>query len=519
MARETLDELVARYLGDGDEEAAEEVVRLTRRKLLAVARRIGSPQDAEDAVHTAYLSLHHKRGGALDAPIMPWLVTAVVRIAYRHKAREKRQAEICRRLAKAPSAISPPASAARTEEVARLRDRVDRLPGKYRDAVVLHYLQGLSTSEVASLLSISRDAVKKRLQRSRTLLAGALSPWAVYPLLVLPWLLADAARGSGAFALASTGGIMKAKGVVILATFTLAAGTAGFGTAVAIGARSEAQRPRTDSSRDRARADASLALLDQVARLEERARNLEAENRALRTDTGSKPQPAGAARAGLSTIAKSVPHNPRLGLDLSGVVFGKVARSPVKAATEQTDGADLIEEWRARLRENPDIPILKQGEEVLRKTRDFRGVEDVYREQLQSLGESSKEGKLVLTQLGHLHRHAGKYAESDESYERLRALTDDRDPDHAKALFHLAWNQRFQKNWDAAIRLFDEAGRAPGATRQTAAIARFNSGQLLKTSGDTRRARSEFEELIREYENDKSATTQYYIKLARLELK
>ena len=71
MTRETLEHLVARYLGDGDEEAAEEVVRRTRPKLLAVARRIGSPQDAEDAVHTAYLSLLHKRGGALDAPALP----------------------------------------------------------------------------------------------------------------------------------------------------------------------------------------------------------------------------------------------------------------------------------------------------------------------------------------------------------------------------------------------------------------------------------------------------------------
>jgi len=451
---------------------------------------------------------------------MPWLVTAVVRIAYRHKAREKRQAEICRRLAKAPSAISPPAGAARTEEVARLRDRVDRLPGKYRDAVVLHYLQGLSTSEVASLLGISRDAVKKRLQRSRTLLLGALSPWAVYPLLALPWLLADAARGSGAFALASTGGIMKAKGVVILATFTLAAGTAGFGAASAIGARSEQTRPRADTGRDRARSDASLALLDQVARLEERARTLEEENRALRTDTGSQPKPAGAQpHAGKAASAKAASRGAPDALDLSGLVFGRVGKSAVKPAADPSEGGDLVKRWRARLLEDPNIPILKQGGEILRKTRDFRAVEDVYREQLQTVGETSAEGKFVLTQLGHLHRHEGKYAESDESYERLRTLTDGQDPDHAEALFHLAWNQRFQKNWDAAIRLFDEAGRAPGATRQTAAIARFNCSQLLKTSGDTARARSEFESLIREYENDKGSTTQYYLKLARNELK
>lgn len=255
VTRETLDAFVTRYLGggpeggaergpdSGHEEAAEEIVRRTRRKLLSVARRIGSPQDAEDAVHTAYLSLHHRRGGSLDAPVMPWLVTAVVRIAYRHKAREQRRVEICRRLAKAPSEVSPPVSppgaASRAEEIARLRDRVDRLPAKCRDAVVLHYLQGLSTGEVASLLGISRDAVRKRLQRSRTLLRGALSPWIVYPLLMLPWLLADAFRGSGAFVLASTGGIMKAKSTVILATITFAAGTVGYGAAILAGARPE----------------------------------------------------------------------------------------------------------------------------------------------------------------------------------------------------------------------------------------------------------------------------------------
>jgi hypothetical protein len=33
------------------------------------------------------------------------------------------------------------------------------------------------------------------------------------------------------------------------------------------------------------------------------------------------------------------------------------------------------------------------------------------------------------------------------------------------------------------------------------------------------RARSEFESLIREYENDTSATTVYYVKLARRELR
>jgi RNA polymerase sigma-70 factor (ECF subfamily) len=219
-----LDDLVTRYLTEGDEEVAEEVVRRTRPRLLAAARRIGSPQDAEDAVHTAYLSLLHKRGGVLDAPIMPWLIRAVVRIAYRHKAQEQRHAELARRLGRAASSPGASAAAAQQEETERLRAGVDRLPPKYRDAVVLHYLEGLTTKEVASLLDASQAAVKKRLQRARQLLLGALAPWLAYPLLAVPWLLADTARASSTFV---AGGVMKFKTAAMLATMIVAVGAVG----------------------------------------------------------------------------------------------------------------------------------------------------------------------------------------------------------------------------------------------------------------------------------------------------
>lgn len=237
MARETLEELVDRYLRDGDEEAAEEVVRRTRPKLLAAARRIGAPDEAEDAVHTAYLSLLHKRGGPLDAPVMPWLVTAVVRIAYRHKARRARQQELSRRLTRLPQQPTPAAAAMRAEELRRLRAGVARLAAMYRDPVVLHYFEGLTTAETAELLGVSQSAVKKRLQRARRLLLGSLAPWIVHPLLTVPWLLADAADASSRFIV---GGVMKYKTATIVAGAILAAGAAGVGVgALSTGRRGE----------------------------------------------------------------------------------------------------------------------------------------------------------------------------------------------------------------------------------------------------------------------------------------
>jgi len=481
-----LDDLIARYLSSGDEEAADEVVRRTRPKLLAAARRIGSPQDAEDAVHTAYLSLLHKRGGALDAPVMPWLVTAVVRIAYRRKAKERKHAELVRRLARAGASPGPAAAAARNEELAKLRAGVDRLPGKYRDVVVLHYLEGLPTNDVATLLDVSPSAVKKRLQRARALLLGSLPPWIALPLLYGPWLVADLARSPGA--LAWTGGTMKAKTTVVLAVVTLAAGTAGFGAAVATGARPAAPRQRAE-------ADRSLELLDRLARLEERARMLHEENRALRRGAeAAETGPAGSDPA--DRAAAGVPDRRQ----------------------KEKESSEVLERWRELVKTHPTVEVLRQGGEVARKSGNVRAVEAIYRDALSRLGESSPGGREILLQLGHLHRAEKDCRKSDESYERLRSVTGARTKRHADAVFQLAWNRRFEEHWNEALRLFDDASRLPGGEGDIAAVSRYAIGSIYQSLGRKADARAEWEALVRDYAGHPSGVVRYYHDLARKEL-
>ena len=493
MTRQTLEQLVACYLADGDDQAAEELVRRTRPRLLAVARRIGSPQDAEDAVHTAYLSLLHKRGGALDAPVMPWLVTAVVRIAYRHKAREQRRTELSRRLAQVVSTAGPALAAARKEEVRRLRDSVDRLPGKYRDPVVLHYLQGLTTNEVATLLGISRDTVKKRLQRARALLFGALSPWLAYTLLAGPWLVTDVARAAGIPMLVSMGGTMKASGIIVVAA--VAAGAAGYGIAVVTGERdAPVQRRSPARAREHATSQAadSLALFDQVARLEERARYLEEENRSLQTHENRGPAPAQRPRLNTVPLFSAVP-------------------TPAQPKNEM----DLVRRWQARLRDGPTLKVLKQGVQVLRQTHNYSAVERVYREHLKTIDEASAEGLFIWMQLGLLHRAEGDYRKSDESYRQLQNVANPQEQEFAEATFHLAWNRRFEKDWEAAVKLFDDASLLPGATKEISAVSRYAIANIQESTGNTAQARSEYEGIVRDYVEHSSPTVQYYVELAR----
>ncbi len=181
-----------------------ELVRVTRPKLLAVARRICAP-DAEDAVQTAYLSLT-RRGGLGGAPVLPWLLTAVARISYRTKATRGKEHAIAERLAPSVAPPEPPEIAVGKEEAGLLRLELWKLPPDYRDALQLRYLHGLSGAETARLLGINDSTLRTRLQRGRLLLRSRLAR-VLHPLLAPPWLLDDA-RTSVALVL---GGTMKSK--------------------------------------------------------------------------------------------------------------------------------------------------------------------------------------------------------------------------------------------------------------------------------------------------------------------
>jgi RNA polymerase sigma-70 factor (ECF subfamily) len=180
-----------RYLADGDEEAMEEIVRRTRPVLLRIALRIGSTSDSEDAVQSAYFSLLRKRGESLDIPVLPWLKTTVIRIAYRQKAVQQRQHEIARRLSRPAGSPSPLQEIVTGDEAVRVRREIARLPSTYRDPVVLRYLEGLSTAETADLLGLPEATIRTRLHRARRLLRGRLPASMAYAVACVPWLVTD----------------------------------------------------------------------------------------------------------------------------------------------------------------------------------------------------------------------------------------------------------------------------------------------------------------------------------------
>ena len=58
----------------------------------------------------------------------------------------------------------------KTEESADILSEVLRLPVKYREVIYLYYIEGYKTKEIADILSITPQAVRKRLQYGRDML-------------------------------------------------------------------------------------------------------------------------------------------------------------------------------------------------------------------------------------------------------------------------------------------------------------------------------------------------------------
>ncbi len=161
------DELVTAALA-GDPAAFAALVEGNRARVeIVVERMVG--EEAEDLVQEAllraYLGLSQLRD---PARFGAWLCGIAVNLA---KMRLRRRALEARLFVEATS----DGGFEERELLLLVRDAVDVLPPGQRDAVLMHYIDGLSCEEVAVLLGSSPGAIRVRLHRARQRLREQLA--------------------------------------------------------------------------------------------------------------------------------------------------------------------------------------------------------------------------------------------------------------------------------------------------------------------------------------------------------
>jgi RNA polymerase sigma factor (sigma-70 family) len=167
-------QFLARFVTARDEAAFAALVRRHGPMVLAVCRRVlGDAHDAEDAFQATFLVLARKaRSVGRPESLGPWLHGVAYRTAARARQAARRRAR--EREAAAMPDGGPVAEVARGELRQVLDEELGRLGPKYRAPLVLFYLEGKSTEEVARQLGCPKGTVLSRLARGRDRLRGRL---------------------------------------------------------------------------------------------------------------------------------------------------------------------------------------------------------------------------------------------------------------------------------------------------------------------------------------------------------
>src|SRR5215469_7474147 len=170
-------QLLVRYTRQGDEAAFAALVRRHGPLVWgAVTRVLGRGPDAEDAFQATFLVLVRK-AGALRGPdaLGPWLYGVAARVALKARAAAARRQGREQALSGEPAAAEQPGGAVWRDLRPVLDEELNRLPAKYRAAVVLCYLEGLTDEEAARRLACARGTIHSRLARARQRLQQRLS--------------------------------------------------------------------------------------------------------------------------------------------------------------------------------------------------------------------------------------------------------------------------------------------------------------------------------------------------------
>lgn len=143
-----------------------------RNRLFGLAyRMLGTPADAEDVLHDAWLRLQAQDSAALDDP-EAWLVTVTTRLALdrlrRAKAEREHYAGPWLPEPLAPDSERPDAVLERDESLTlSFLLLLERLGPEERAAFLLHEVFDYGHAEAAAILGIGEDACRQRVHRAK----------------------------------------------------------------------------------------------------------------------------------------------------------------------------------------------------------------------------------------------------------------------------------------------------------------------------------------------------------------
>src|SRR3974377_1212404 len=181
-------EKAVELLRDGDDARAEPRLAVLQNTVFSFSMRVcGQREDAEDTMQEVLLK---------SVPHLPKFDSPKALVVWLYKVAKNRCLMSRRRSKFAPNpdlsleelmphakelegrgpdgTINPEAFAIRSEQAARVRDAIQKLPPQYRIVLVLRDMEGLADDEVAEITGLRSGTVRVRLHRARLFVRNEL---------------------------------------------------------------------------------------------------------------------------------------------------------------------------------------------------------------------------------------------------------------------------------------------------------------------------------------------------------
>lgn len=143
------------------DEFSRRVRAMTDRLYRIAYGQLREPQDRMDAVQNALLKAWSSRHRLRESAYFEtWLIRILINEC--HNLQRKRPF--------VPLDALPDRAAHTPDSREDVRDAILRLPEKQRICIILHYMEGYKTAEVAKILRIPEETVRSRLKRARAAL-------------------------------------------------------------------------------------------------------------------------------------------------------------------------------------------------------------------------------------------------------------------------------------------------------------------------------------------------------------
>jgi RNA polymerase sigma-70 factor (ECF subfamily) len=170
-SRDLSDGQIIDAVKQGDRDAFRGIVDRHKYRAYRVALSlVGDRQDALDVSQAAFIKAYRNlKRFDTRRPFVPWFYSILRNLCLDHLRRSKRRREV----PLADTLIIRDVSMD-TETAGGLRRAVDALPAEQREAVVLHYFEGLSYKEIASVMDKPVGTVMSSLYYARQKLKQAL---------------------------------------------------------------------------------------------------------------------------------------------------------------------------------------------------------------------------------------------------------------------------------------------------------------------------------------------------------